>query len=241
MPTCAHCGLVLDDLQRACPSCGQTPGKAPATAPGASRPAGGAGLMVAVALAGLLIGAAGVALVTSRAFPAAATVPSPEAHAPVEAVDDGVAPVPEYSGPPKWSPARRSGLGRDATLAYDLPAEQDVRLWGKRVRPVLTVRCLAGATEVFVLTESAASLENTEGTHTVRIGFDGGPIREEKWLASADYDALFAADGAVAARQISAARAMRFGFTPYNSSSVVAQFDVRGFDRLIGSVSQACR
>lgn len=203
---------------------------------------GGAGLLLMMAVLGLLMGAAGVAFVTSRTAPPASGDPAGDLSGEVVHVTVDPASLPaETAGPPKWSRPKRSGRGRDALLAYDLPAENTVSLWGKSVRPVLTVRCDAGETEVFVLTESAAALENTEGTHTVRIGFDGTPYQEEKWLASADYDALFAADAVDAAKRIAAAQGMRFGFTPYNSSPVVARFEVRGFERLIGTIAQACR
>ena len=42
----------------------------------------------------------------------------------------------------------------------------------KRVRPVLAVRCLGRETEVYVVTDSASSIEPTPDKHTVRIGFD---------------------------------------------------------------------
>ena len=48
------------------------------------------------------------------------------------------------------------------------------------------------------------------------------------------------AEGAAFANQIATARTMRFGFTPYNAKPVVIEFDVRGFDDLIGLVAKTC-
>lgn len=141
---------------------------------------------------------------------------------------------------PRWSGGVRRSNGRNVAV-YELEAENDVALWGKIVRPVLTVRCVAGATEVFVLTQSAAAIDGTDGRHAVRVGYDREPDGSERWLASDEYDALFAENGVGAAKRIAAAHTMRFGFTPYNASPVVARFEVAGFDSLAPRLAQTCR
>jgi hypothetical protein len=40
--------------------------------------------------------------------------------------------------------------------------------------------------------------------------------------------------------QIAASRTLRVGFTPYNAAPVAIEFDVRGFDDLIGIVAKTC-
>jgi len=111
----------------------------------------------------------------------------------------------------------------------------------KQVRPVLAVRCLSGKTDVYVATGSAASIERDD-RHTIGIQFDeAGPAEEQSWTDSEDSKELFAADGVSLARRISEARTLRFRFVPYNATPVVADFDVRGFDRLIGIVAKTCR
>jgi hypothetical protein len=165
-------------------------------------------------------------------------------------------PVPATAGPPapargaagmreptvpKWTGGLQNAWSRHPSAAYELTAENQVALLAKRVRPVLTVRCEGGRTEVFVLTESAAVIEGDDGKHTVRVGFDGGTDLTQRWLASADYDALFAPDGVRVAQQIAASRSMRFGFAPYGAPPVVAQFDVAGFDSLIGTIAKTCK
>jgi hypothetical protein len=141
---------------------------------------------------------------------------------------------------PKWSGGVRRFNGRNVAV-YELEADNDVAVWGKVVRPVLTVRCLAGTTEVFVLTQSAAAMDQNDGKHAVRIGYDDGPDSNERWLASDEYDALFAENGVAAARHIANARTMRFGFTPYNGTYGVARFQVAGFERLAPKLAQTCR
>jgi hypothetical protein len=208
----------------------------PATPPGAT----GLWLLASVAMIGLVIGAGGVALVTSPAQPATGATRGldGESTAATAASHGGVS---EYTGPPKWEGVRPAGRGRQAAITYELSAEHDIWIFGKRVTPVLTVRCEAGVTDVFVLTESAAKIEESQDHRTVHVGFDGAPQRTERWVESADYDALFAPDGPAMAREIAASRTLRFGFTPYNAPPAVADFDVRGFDQLIASVAKSCR
>jgi hypothetical protein len=155
----------------------------------------------------------------------------------------GTAPVStavRASARPKWTGGVRRSNGRNVAV-YQLEAENDVALWGKVVRPVLTVRCIAGTTEVFVLTQSAAAIDGDDGKHTVQVGYDRDPDAAERWLASDDYDALFAENGVGSARRIAAAQTMRFGFTPYNAAPVVARFEVTGFDAIAGKLAQPCR
>lgn len=142
---------------------------------------------------------------------------------------------------PKWTGGLQNSWSKHPSAAYELTAENQVALLAKRVRPVLTVRCEAGRTEVFVLTESAAVIEGDDGKHTVRVGFDGGADVTQRWLASADYDALFSPDPVRLAQQIAGSRSMRFGFAPYGAAPVVAQFDVEGFETLLGTIAKTCR
>ena len=79
---------------------------------------------------------------------------------------------------------------------------------------------------------------SSDGSRTV--AFNEGSATVELWSDSLDKQALFAPDGAVLTRQIAGSHTMRFRFTPYNASPVVVQFDVKGFDKLIGSVTRVC-
>ena len=53
-----------------------------------------------------------------------------------------------------------------------------------RVRPLLVVRCLYRATEVFVVTQSAASIEGQSGSHTVHLQFDDDQEVAQQWTDS---------------------------------------------------------
>ncbi|MGH9145242.1 MAG: type VI secretion system-associated protein TagO [Vicinamibacterales bacterium] len=143
----------------------------------------------------------------------------------------------------KWNQVKQSAWGRDGsrTLTFELPAEDDVSVWMKRVRPLLVVRCQSRNTEVFVVTSSAASFEKNAGRHTVHVGFDGSGETQEVWEDSVDSQQLFAPDGVGLTRRIAEARTMTFRFTPFNASPVTAEFNVRGFDEHLQAVAKTCR
>jgi hypothetical protein len=143
----------------------------------------------------------------------------------------------------RWNQVKQSPWGRDGlrTVAFELPAEEDVRVWMKRVRPLLVVRCLSRNTEVFIVTSSAASYERNAGRHTVHVGFDDAEQSVEQWEDSVDSQQLFAPDGVGLARRIAEARTMTFQFTPFNASPVKAQFNVAGFDVHLEAVAKTCR
>jgi len=152
--------------------------------------------------------------------------------------DDAVDP----SRSPKWVRARQPGWATDGSkiVSFELEAENDVRVWMKHVRPVLAVRCLGRQTEVFVITDSAMSIEPIPDRHTVHVSFDGGAEAEERWLDSDAKKELFAPDGVALAHHLASARTMRFGFTPYSASPVVVDFDVHGFAGLLEPVARTC-
>jgi len=198
-------------------------------------------LLIAVAVAGIgsLIVLASSSrspatpLVTGAA--AAIGVDAARAAAPVEA-SKNISVPPKRGSTPRWS---ASGPSRRTGMTFELAADEDVDVWRKRVRPVLTVRCMRNETDVFVVTQSAASFEGS-GQHTVQVTFDDGDRVAEMWDHSVDHDALFAPDGRVLMRQIVGARRMSFTFTPFNASPAVVHFSVTGFDAQVKSAAKTC-
>lgn len=171
---------------------------------------------------------------TAPSLAASNTVPAPLPADPE--------PIIESEPTPTWVGARRATWARDGsrTIAFELAASNDVGVWMKRVQPLLIVRCLSRATEVFVATGSAASIEQQAGSHTVHIQFDDAEPVAQPWSDSVNSQELYAPDGVTLARRLARARTMRFGFTPYNSAPVVAEFDVSGFDQIVGLVAGTC-
>jgi hypothetical protein len=150
--------------------------------------------------------------------------------------------ITEPAPPPTWEGRRQPAWARDGsrTISFELRAKSDVPVWMTRVRPALVVRCLSHATDVFVETGSAASIEPQDGTHTVRLQIDDGPVEVQHWSDSVSQQELFAPDGVLLARRLARAHQLRFGFTPYNAKPVVAEFVVEGFDELAPLVGRTC-
>jgi hypothetical protein len=139
---------------------------------------------------------------------------------------------------PRWvasGPSRRAGTG----VMFELAADEDIDIWRKRVRPVLTVRCSAKETEVFVMTQSAASIEPT-GQHTVQVSFDSGGAASEMWEHSVDHDALFAPNAKGLLHQIAGAHRMSFTFSPFNAPPALVHFSVAGFEEQLKSAAKTC-
>jgi Type VI secretion system VasI, EvfG, VC_A0118 len=250
MKNCPWCGVPFDGAEPFCTNCGKER-EEPAPPPPQSKTGSRRRLFSRRSRAAVGV-AAGLVVVTITlvrsqsnspvpndpiAVAAATTAPAPAAH-PSRASSVITASPP----PPTWAGRRQTSWARDGskTIAFQLDAIEDVPIWMTRVRPVLVVRCLYRGTDVFVATNSAASIEPKSDRHTVRVRLDDEPEELQQWSESASAQELIAPDGIALARRLVRAREMRFGFTPYNAKPVTAQFHVEGFDRLVGLVAKTC-
>jgi hypothetical protein len=190
-----------------------------------------------------MMGGAGIMLSRPSASVSPTTVTTSAPRVTTQIKETRVEPEVIASTMPKWFRARESGWASDGTrtVTFELEAENEVAVWMRRVRPTLAVRCLGRETEVYVVTESASSIESTPDKHTVRIGFDNQADVEQRWLDSAGHRELFSSDAATLASQIAQADKMRFSFTPFNSAPVTARFDVHGFASSLEIVTKTCR
>jgi hypothetical protein len=172
---------------------------------------------------------------------AAAAQRSAPAAAPAAAADDPSA-APAAGAAPKWVRTRQSGWASDGsrTIAFELKAEREVPVWMRRVRPTLALRCLGREIEMFVVTDWPASPEETPDSHTVKIALDAAAGVSERWEASVDKQTLFAPNGAAFARKLTGAKALHFGFTPFNAPPVSVDFDVTGIDKLLPVAAKTC-
>ena len=192
---------------------------------------------------------------TSDVARPASAAPAPSAkavEAPAAAVDSAVAPAPITAEPaleptdrvakPRWTASansRKAGYG--ANIVFELAADQDIEVWRKRVRPVLTMRCAAKTTEVFIVTQAPATIEDRTNRHSVKIGFDGQEPVEQMWEHSIDHDALFAINGPAMMRQIARSREMSFSFAPFNAPPATVTFSTGGFDVHEKAAASKCR
>lgn len=249
MEVCPTCDHPIADSAMMCEHCGVS-GAKPLAAPEPAldgKPAGepvaeprGLGprevMMAAMAVIGS--GVITLALLSARGGgTATAAVPAatPAPARPAASVPGGSA------GSARWVENRAQWTGNDRrSLAFELPARTETPVWMRNVRPLLVVRCVARRMDVFVFTDSAAAMEAQDADHAVRIAFDGGPERTERWPDSEAHDALFAPDARVFAEQLIRARTMKFGYTPHNAAPVLADFDVAGLRERISPAVAAC-
>jgi len=259
MQECSRCGERLVAAGAPCPRCGTEAGQPlsrvddappvvasdPATPAPSSDVGGpppdrwGVGPALWLLSAGFVCAMAGLFVLGAR--PAANEVAPPAATAPAPARPPRALATPTV--PAVWQ-ADREGRwtgGDRRSVAFQLEADREVPVWMGQARPVLVVRCLARATDVFVYTESAAQIEPQDENHAVRLRFDEEPELAERWPDSSDHDALFAPDGRAMARRLSRARRLRFAFTPQNARPVDVDFSLQGVDDAIAPVAKACR
>jgi hypothetical protein len=141
-----------------------------------------------------------------------------------------------------WTTANSATWAGDTknAIAFEVESDNNIGVWMRTVRPVLVVRCTAGAIEAFVFTASAARIEPQTDDHTVTFSFDSASEVTERWKDSEEHDALFAPEGAPFVRQLLNARVLRFGFTPHNATPVTAQFNVAGLSGIMEPAKRQC-
>jgi hypothetical protein len=141
----------------------------------------------------------------------------------------------------KWNTNNREWLVNNKKgVAFDLRSVNRVDIWLGQSQPMLVVRCESGRLQTFVYTASALQMEAEDEKHTVRISIDDAPEVTERWADASDHDALFAPDGAAFARSLTQARTLKFGYTPHNAPSAVAEFPVSGLGDLLDTAARQC-
>ena len=258
MKPCPTCGREITDAASVCESCeawaaALVDTRPPDTAESAgaeAAPASGGAVTAAKRTkpAGrrelLFIGAAAIAVALTgfALFGGGSSSSAPAAKAATPAAPAAPAAPATPAGVQTWSAENQSAwLGnRRRGAAFELPAENIVKTWFGPVRPSLVVRCVEHKMEAFVFVGSPMKIEPRVEGKTVTISVDGEPMRTEHWPDSDDHDALFAPDSAAFTERLRQARTLQFGWSPHNSSDVVAQFYVPGLDALIGAASKEC-
>jgi hypothetical protein len=195
-----------------------------------------------------LVGGAGVlacvtAMVVLQSLQPAASPQPVEASRPSQpARAAAAAPIVESGPTPMWVGSRQASWANDGskTISFELEATNDVTVWMAKVRPLLIVRCLYKTTEVFVATQSAASIEGQSGNHTVRLNIDDDQELVQQWTDSVSGHELFSPNGVALARRLATAQRLRFSFTPYNANPVTAEFALQDVEKLAGLVGNTC-
>lgn len=145
------------------------------------------------------------------------------------------------SAPSTWTGgvSGRSSMDDSVTVVYRLPAENVMTGWLAKERPLLIARCKEKETDLYIVWGTPAQVENGD-TRTLRLRIDSAAAETDCWYGSTDDKALFATDPIESMKKLNGARTLRIECTPFNSSPQVATFDVRGFERPMKHVAQAC-
>ena len=188
-----------------------------------------------VALTGFAISARGG---SASGAPGAVAVPAADVRPAPPAAPAPIA----SSAVQTWSTDKQAaGLGnRRRGATFELASENVLKTWSGAARASLIVRCAARSVEALVVTGSPMKIEPRVEGKTVTIRVDGEPVRTQQWIDSDDRTAVFAPDPAAFVRLLRKARTFEFGYSPHNSSDVVAQFNVVGIDGLIAAASREC-
>lgn len=245
MKQCPICGQEIQDPATRCENCerwaaGVAAAVPPAAPPVAPQPALPTRQLIWIALIVVASGAVTLAALMSRADgarEAAAGVVNAGSTSGSKAGSSA-----SSAARQRWSSENSVRWMADArgSVAFDLPAENTVQIWTRRVRPVLVVRCGSGMMEAFVFTESALAIEANTQDHTVTFTIDDRAARSERWPDSMDHDALFAPNGRAFAEELAHASQLRIGYTPHNAAPVTAEFSVRGLGGLLASSKKSC-
>jgi hypothetical protein len=139
----------------------------------------------------------------------------------------------------------RSPMDDSQTVALSLDSGDVIQGPLGSSRPTLVIRCKESKTDVYVITGSAASVEqDVDGGpadyHTVRIRLDQNSLQTEMWYASTDENALFTGDADEMLRELRGAQTLAFEFTPFQSSPAVARFDLSGLAAQLSKAADAC-
>jgi desulfoferrodoxin (superoxide reductase-like protein) len=128
-------------------------------------------------------------------------------------------------------------------VGFSLAADSTITDWlGRSHTPTLIVRCQGRKTDAYV--DAGTSAQPEYGHHneaTIRLRFDDGPVERQVWSESTDNEAFFAPSGPALARRLVKAKRFRWAFTAFRRAEEVGDFDVRGFEPLIGTFPKECK
>jgi hypothetical protein len=181
--------------------------------------------------------------VVSNTKPPAPTGPAPSPTPATQTAPSGPTTTVAAAPTTKWVRAEDvSKMDDSKTIFYRLEAEEEIAGWLKQHRPSLMIRCKEGKTDAFIVTGMASSVEyGLTDEHTVTLRFDDAAAQKQRWADSTDDEALFAPNPVAFARRVATSRRLRFGWTPFNASPVIAEFNTDGFETGARELATSCR
>jgi hypothetical protein len=210
------------------------------------------GGFVALTVALMVVGGVGAILSRSTSSTAQRTTPpsvstfngthNPPATRALVPPTSTPASLPPVSPTGNWQRSEeRSKMNDSRIVTYMLSADDIVEGWLAKERPTLIARCKEGSIDVYIVTGMASSVESGgSDRHTVQVRYDDQVAQAQQWSESTDNKAMFSRNGRSALRSIALAKRFRFGFTPFNASPQIAEFNVEGFSGPYSEIVAAC-
>lgn len=149
---------------------------------------------------------------------------------------------PSPDGGWKGGEQARSEMDSSRTVLYHLAANGPLVGWLHVETPSLVAVCREGKTEAYL--ETGMPLNPELGKfheYTVRLRFDDGAPRTERWNQSTDDKAVFSPHPVAFLKQLAKAKTLKVEVTPFNASPGVATFYVAGFAGPLGKISTVCK
>jgi hypothetical protein len=142
----------------------------------------------------------------------------------------------------KWKIERHvSAMDDSRTVIASVEASNTFWAWpNKTIRPILAMRCQEGKKNVYIVTQTSAAVEGEPDHVHIKLRFDQGEAAEWISVESTDNQALFVQDVNGFLAQISGKSTMLMGFTPFNSSPVIFNFNVKGLDPTLAEIRRVC-
>jgi hypothetical protein len=174
-------------------------------------------------------------VVTATPKPATATPAATRTPAPTRTAT----PVPVGG---KWEvEIETSSFDNSTTVYLGLEAEQVVEGAFESALPVLYLRCLESAPEVYIYLGLTPDVEmgNFDGA-TIRLRFDDEPAETVNAERSTDDKAVFFPRPQDMMDRLAETDTLLIGFTPFSSNPVETAFDTRGLAEVLPQLREVC-
>ena len=168
-------------------------------------------------------------------------------------------PAPAVGG--KWSVMVSLNIANDSPIiTAALGADAPVKGWLQTAIPQLVVRCqtppprdetvllstkglpVQPGLDVYIDTRMPASVDGSNGLHTISVRFDSNPVEQWGTVESTDTEALFIAPfyAMQMVGKLTHSQRLLVEFTPSNAPPAIIAFDTRGFKAHAARVLAAC-
>lgn len=143
----------------------------------------------------------------------------------------------------KWKIERgKSEMDDSVVVTTSLDATSPISFWPSRSYvPTLHYRCKEKRLELFVVAGASASVESSNDTASMRLRLDDGEPQPLPAAKGTSDGIFFLPFGPYYLQTWAAFHRLRIEFTPYNSSPVVMDFEITGFEEPYKAVIEACQ